>query len=235
MEENEILFSTKVAKDAACIGKNNHQVCPHSAYEISENKVNSKVDDTYVIVINAVMIKLCLLDNLKNLINQIDDSCCCEPCAPAFSPLDFPYLQVTILDPPCSLAPTWPKYVKPLTVPPPPKVDCDPCKDLKTGFANFYNFYNKDYRKTGKEFLPKSIPRRKLPCYAVTEFGTFPTCDKCPKIVGFKCADKRGCPTGFEPCVMDLCPPPCLPELSCWTATVMPCPPKRKSACKKCP
>ncbi|KAK5644512.1 hypothetical protein RI129_005812 [Pyrocoelia pectoralis] len=52
----------------------------------------------------------------------------------------------------------------------------------------------------------------------------------CVPITGEKecCDENAGCPTGFKPCKMKLCPPPGCHPLDTWQATVQPCPPKNK-------
>ncbi|KAF5298015.1 hypothetical protein FQR65_LT09826 [Abscondita terminalis] len=166
-----------------------------------------------------------VLDNLKNIICQVEDCAGpCGPCAPLCSPPDFPFLQVCMMVPPCRPAPTAPEYVKPLRLPnvcpplPPPR---NYQEELLTKKANFYNFHNCDYRKTGLEMCgppaPRQAPKRKY-------------CED----VRWKKQVESGCPTGFKPCDMRLCPPPLNHPLGTWTATIMPCPPKPrlKPSCK---
>ncbi|KAK4875224.1 hypothetical protein RN001_011646 [Aquatica leii] len=160
-----------------------------------------------------------VLGNLKNLINQVDDNGgCSSPCSPQCSPLDFPFLQVCMMEPACTLAPTAPQYVKPLALPninPPPPPPRDPEADFISRKSNFYNYHNVDYRKTGRELDPPPNPRQR------------PKEKYCEDYKAQKDGSSKGCPTGFKPCEMRLCPPPCCNPLGTWTATVMPCPIKR--------
>ncbi|KAF2901304.1 hypothetical protein ILUMI_04882 [Ignelater luminosus] len=191
-----------------------------------------------------------LLNQLKKIVNSIDDgglkSCgpCGGPCGPCCGPTltskplcsppcPFPYLQVCMLTPPPCPAPTEPKYVKPLTLPCPPGLgnECkhDPETDFKTRFANFYNNYNVDYHSQGINSC--SSPRRSSG-FGVTVDGQSPRCVDYRKRSNDDCLN--GCPTGFKPCTMKLCPPPCCNPLDPWRAQVQPCPAKPRKKATSC-
>lgn len=91
-------------------------------------------------------------------------------------------------------------------------------------FANFYNNYNVidgDYDDC------TSDPRESNRGCGVTVDGKNPKCEQYKKKPQQQCCSD-GCPTGFKPCEMELCPPPCCDPWGVWCATVQPCPAKPK-------
>ncbi|KAK5644484.1 hypothetical protein RI129_005784 [Pyrocoelia pectoralis] len=129
-----------------------------------------------------------------------------------------------MLDPPCTVVPFEPKYVKPLQMPSPPLQKCESeAEGLRNRTLNFYNNYNIDYHLTGDEFKCKKIPKRNMPHYTATVGGRFPNSPH----TGEECIDE-GCPTGFKPCKMKLCPPIGCHPLGTWYASIQPCSPKAK-------
>ncbi|KAB0794790.1 hypothetical protein PPYR_11629 [Photinus pyralis] len=178
-----------------------------------------------------------LLNQLKGIVNQIDDRGCCSTRCPQMSSPSFPFLQVCMLDPPCAVVPTEPKYVKPLQMPAPASACSNEVYDnevegLRTRAYNFYNNYNIDYHKTGHEFDYKPSKKRNLPYNATTVGGTFPNCPE--DLQKNRTNRKMACPTGFKPCQMQLSPPPQCHPLGTWCASIRPCSPKARHRAREC-
>ncbi|XP_044754682.1 uncharacterized protein LOC123313751 isoform X2 [Coccinella septempunctata] len=172
-----------------------------------------------------------VLDQLKGVINQIDDGCCPAPCPPSCPPQGcpmvscMPFAQVLISKPPPILAPTRPQPVVPLKLP------CQPSNKprqmteeeaLRWRYSNFYNNYNIDWHADGPGCKKPDIKCR-APPGSFTVTGENPCCSR-PSSAPQPCEDY--CPTGFKTCTMRLTPPPCCDPCGTWTAQIQKCPPK---------
>lgn len=90
-----------------------------------------------------------------------------------------------------------------------------------------------DYHNQGKK-CGKSSRSSNIPACGVTVDGQNPRCVDYRKNNNDDDCCLTGCPTGFKPCTMKLCPPPCCNPLDPWRAQIQPCPPKpRKKVSNK--
>ncbi|KAK9881765.1 hypothetical protein WA026_017284 [Henosepilachna vigintioctopunctata] len=171
-----------------------------------------------------------VLNQLKGVINQIDDGCCVpmccqQPCPPQQCPMVgcMPFAQVLISRPPPILAPTRPQPVVPLKLPcAPPAAPRRMTEEeaLQWRYSNFYNNYNIDWHSEGLS-CKKEKPKCRAPPGTMTVTGEDPCCPETPK----KCEEDY-CPTGFKTCSMRLTPPPCWDPCGVWCAEIQKCPPK---------
>ncbi|XP_022909634.1 DBF4-type zinc finger-containing protein 2 homolog [Onthophagus taurus] len=196
-----------------------------------------------------------LLGQLKTLVDAIDDCCgpCCPappcgPCPPCCPPNgnsnndkeddDFtkrPFAQVCFSCPPHGPLPTVPQPVKPLCMPclkgQPPTPEQMAQKERETNpgsrYDNFYNNFNVDYHQQAMSDEKGTPPRtgHEGPC---GRDGKRPCADYKKIKIEPRTHYDSGCPTGFKPCQMRLCPPPCCNPIGVWRAQVMPCPPGGK-------
>ncbi|XP_028130688.1 uncharacterized protein LOC114326492 isoform X2 [Diabrotica virgifera virgifera] len=155
-------------------------------------------------------------------------ACCpaaCQPCADCPMP---PHPICCMSCPPPIVLPTVPEPVKPLMMP------VEKCENRMTDeeqflyrFANFYNNYNIDWRTEALKCNgpPAPDPRAMVKCkYGVTVDGKNPYVPRVHR--NENCCTDKGCPTGFKPCVVKMCPE--LPGHPCglWCAEVQECAPK---------
>ncbi|XP_018575818.1 uncharacterized protein LOC108914473 [Anoplophora glabripennis] len=147
-------------------------------------------------------------------------------------PQTQPFAACCMVYPPPILAPTSPEPVKPLQLPCPTpnnyEPEMSPEEAEETRYANFYNNYNIDYH-TQSEDAPNGgsayKEMRDNESRGVTTDGKNPLCPEKKKENNHR---DKGCPTGFKPCTMKLCPPPGCHPCGVWCAEIQPCPPKPK-------
>ncbi|KAL3267975.1 hypothetical protein HHI36_007111 [Cryptolaemus montrouzieri] len=179
-----------------------------------------------------------VLEQLRGVINQIDDGCCapacCPPaCSPQACPMVscMPFAQVLISRPPPIMAPTRPQPVAPLKLPSlssgrPRQMTEE--EALRWRYSNFYNNYNIDWHAEGPGHT-KIVAKCRAPPGSFTVAGCNPCCPQ-PACAP---SGEDYCPTGFKTCTMRLTPPPCWDPCGVWCAEIQKCPPKpRKKAIK---